>query len=294
MSFGSQSPTAPVLALFGGVHGLERIGSQVVLSLMRSFGERLLWDASLKETLTHIRILYFPMINPIGIYKRKRANPNGVDLMRNAPIEADSKPAPLLGGHRIGNWLPWYRGEQLEPENQAVIRFCQEQMFNSTAIVAVDFHSGFGSSDQLWLPYAGSKAPFPNLAEAHALLSSFERTYPHHFYKIEPQSLNYTTHGDLWDYIYKLYREQNPNGTLLPLTLEMGSWLWIRKNPVQFFSALGPFNPIKPHRRKRILRRHMTLFDFLIRAVRSPQFWTALTPEQKEKQQNLAQNRWYS
>ena len=49
----------------------------------------------------------------------------------------------------------------------------------------------------------------------------------------------------------------------LPWTLEMGSWAWVRKNPLQVFQALGFFNPIKPHRYARTMRRHARLVEFL-------------------------------
>ncbi|MGZ8947135.1 MAG: zinc carboxypeptidase, partial [Methylococcaceae bacterium] len=34
ITLGSTQPDAPVLAFFGGVHGLEKIGSEVILSYM--------------------------------------------------------------------------------------------------------------------------------------------------------------------------------------------------------------------------------------------------------------------
>lgn len=294
MSFGSQDPKAPTLGLFGGVHGLERIGAQVVLALMRSFSELLLWDELLNQALQKFRIVFFPMINPLGMMELRRSNPNGVDLMRNAPVEAeDGARTWLLGGHRYSSNLPWFRGNNgLEPEAQALVDFCRAQFFESSAVIAVDFHSGFGLQDQLWFPYAKSVRPYPHLAETYVLAESFERTYPNHFYRIEPQSKNYTTHGDLWDYVYDMYREKNP-GTFLPLTLEMGSWMWVRKNPLQLFSSLGPFNPMKPHRVKRILRRHMTLYDFLIRSMVSHQKWSSLSVEQRNKYVERALQKWY-
>lgn len=294
MSFGNRDPEAPTLGLFGGVHGLERIGAQVVLALMRSFSELILWDELLQHALEKIRIVFFPMINPIGMMELRRSNPNGVDLMRNSPVEAeDGHQTWLLGGHHYSPKLPWFRGHNgLEPEAQAMIDLCKSQLFASKAAIAVDFHSGFGIQDQLWFPYAKTTKPFPHLAEIDALAESFERTYPNHFYRIEPQSKNYTTHGDIWDYIYDQYREQNI-GTFLPLTLEMGSWLWVRKNPLQLFSSLGPFNPMKPHRLKRILRRHMTLYDFLMRSMVSHQTWSALTNEQRNKYLERAYQKWY-
>lgn len=293
MSFGSQDPKAPVLALFGGVHGLERIGSQVVLALMRSFSELLLWDQLLQDALSKLRVVFFPMVNPLGIMNMRRANPNGVDLMRNSPITALEKPTFLVGGHLISPKLPWYRGHNgMEPESQALIQLCKEQFFESSAVVTVDFHSGFGTQDRLWFPYAKTREPFPHLPEMYALSEKFERTFPNHFYRIEPQAKNYTTHGDLWDYLYDEYMKTN-SGTYLSLTLEMGSWMWVRKNPLQLFSSLGPYHPIKPHRQKRILRRHITLFDFLVRTVISHSSWSSLSSEQRNKNKDRAYDLWY-
>lgn len=292
-SFGSQEPQAPVLALFAGVHGLERIGSQVVLSLMQSFSESLLWDQVLQETLKRIRILFFPLVNPLGVLNKTRANPQGVDLMRNSPVESDEKPHWLLGGQRISSTLPWYRGSgKLEPEAEAVLQFCQKKFFLSQAVITVDFHSGFGLQDQIWFPYAKTRKPFPHLSHFSAWAESFEKSHPHHFYRIEPQASNYITHGDLWDFVYDEFRSQNA-GAYLPLTLEMGSWMWMKKNPLQALSSLGIFNPVKPHRQKRVLRRHLSFFEFLIRATASHGHWSDLKPERRNRFAQRALKRWY-
>lgn len=296
MSFGNPDPKAPVLGLYGGVHGLERIGSQVALSLMSSFSELILWDRLLQEALGRIRILFFPMVNPLGMLARTRSNPNGVDLMRNAPVDSVERPTWLVGGHRISPRLSWYRGspDRLEPEAQALVDFTREKCFESPRVVTLDFHSGFGTVDQIWFPYAKSTAPFRHLPELHALKEAFERTHPHHFYRIEPQAKHYTTHGDLWDYLYDLYLERHAGREVfLPLAVEMGSWMWVKKNPLQIFSSLGPFNPIVPHRHKRILRRHNTLFDFLIRALIAHETWVPSHEEQRQKHLTRARELWY-
>src|SRR4051794_21874605 len=57
ISIGTQRPDAPTLGIVGGVHGLERIGSQVVLSFMVSLVERLAWDESLQRDLENLRIV---------------------------------------------------------------------------------------------------------------------------------------------------------------------------------------------------------------------------------------------
>lgn len=297
-SFGTQDPKAPVLGLFGGVHGLERIGAQVVLAFMSSFGELILWDRLLQEALKHVRIVFFPMVNPLGIFHRLRSNPRGVDLMRNSPVESEEEPTFLVGGHTISPLLPWYRGDKqkLEVESAAVLNFCRAELFHSERVVSLDFHSGFGVVDRIWFPFARSRKPFPHLAELHALKEAFERAHPNHFYQIEPQAKNYTTHGDLWDYAYDLFYEEKENSksVFLPLAVEMGSWMWVRKNPLQFFSALGPFNPMKPHRLRRILRRHNTLLDFLIRSLVSPEAWIPSRPGEREKHLQRAMALWYS
>jgi hypothetical protein len=293
-TFGNTDPKAPVLGLYGGVHGLERIGAQVVLSLLGSFSDLLLWDRLLHEALSQIRIVFFPMVNPLGILHRTRSNPNGVDLMCNAPVESDENPTWLVGGQRFSPKISWYRGnpDRLEPESQALVDLTRRETFGSSRVVTLDFHSGFGTVDQIWFPYAKSRKPFPHLPELHALKEAFERTHPHHFYKIEPQAKNYTTHGDLWDYLYDHYREKNPGGVFLPLAVEMGSWMWVKKNPVQLFTALGRYNPMVPHRHKRILRRHNTLFDFLIRTLVSNS-WVPILNEQREKHRARALQLWY-
>jgi hypothetical protein len=74
----------------------------------------------------------------------------------------------------------------------------------------------------------------------------------------------------------------------------MGSWLWVKKNPRQLFSRLGSFNPIKPHRLRRILRRHTALIDFLHRAVASRDPWTVLTDERRRRLTDDAYAAWYA
>ena len=69
-------------------------------------------------------------------------------------------------------------------------------------------------------------------------------------------------------------KEKSQQNVFIPWTLEMGSWIWVRKNPLQIFKAEGFFNPVKAHRYDRTMRRHMRLIDFMFRAVRNYQSWT--------------------
>lgn len=271
---GSPSPDVPVAGFFGGVHGLERIGAEVVLSFLHQLVMRLPWDHTLQRQLETVRLVFMPIVNPAGMALGTRANAQGIDLMRNAPVEASGDVPFLLGGQRISPTLPWYRGPVHSPmaaENQALCQWVEDQMLCAPFSIALDCHSGFGLTDRIWFPFAHTRRPIAHLAEVQALRNIFYRTYSHHSYVFEPQSRQYLTHGDVWDYLYLRACERGT--VLLPLTLEMGSWLWVKKNPRQLFSRHGIFNPLIAHRQQRVLRRHQSLLDFIGRAAAGQAWW---------------------
>jgi len=295
ITLGSPRPDVPVIAFFGGVHGLEKIGSEVLLSYLQTIAQLLDWDEEFAARLEKSRLVFMPIVNPVGVCRGTRCNGNGVDLMRNAPIEGVGN-TKLYSGHRLSPRLPWYRGDQMHMEKEALAlcRVVRQQLSRSSLTIAVDLHSGFGIHDRLWFPYASRQKPFASLAEAYALKTLFDRCYPHHFYKIEPMSQEYVISGDLWDYLYDEYLQQaNHQALFMPLTLEMGSWLWLRKSPMHLFLRHGLFHPVLPHRQQRIMRRHLTLFDFLYRAALNPQAWAQLPPEQRSNCEQQALGLWY-
>ncbi len=295
---GSQDPDVPVFGIFGGIHGLERIGSDVVNSYLNTILALAEWDGMMKALLRRIRIVFVPLVNPVGMYLARRGNGNGVDLMRNAPVEADKDvKAFLLGGHRISRKLPWFRGRVVDPmeqESQAICDLVRKEVFSSKLAITLDVHSGFGFHDQLWFPYAKTRKPFPRIAEVFGLKKLLDGTYPFHFYHVEPQIKHYGTSGDLWDYLFDEHQKLRQPGLYLPLCLELGSWRWVRKNPFQLFSVHGAFNPIKAHRRIRILRRHLYLFDFLMRALFSAERWATLSQEERQQNYQDAMKLWFS
>ena len=276
IGLGNPSPNVPAIGFFGGVHGLERIGSEVVIAFLHSIVMRLQWDATLHQQLESVRLVFMPIVNPGGMWMGTRANPRGVDLMRNAPVDATEKVPYLVGGQRISPSLPWYRGhvgDPMEAENQALCKLVHTELLSHPFSMALDCHSGFGVRDRIWFPYAHTREPIAHLAEMQALKQIFRQAYSHHAYVFEPQSLQYLAHGDVWDHLYQQACTQADRG-FLPLTLEMGSWLWIKKNPRQMFSLKGLFNPLIEHRQNRVLRRHLSLLDFLVRAASSYARWT--------------------
>ena len=295
VELGSESPTCPLLVLVGGVHGLERIGAAVVIAFLRHLVGRLAWDDSLHHLLCRLRILAVPLANPGGIAAGTRANPAGVDLMRNAPVDADAPVPFLVGGQRWSSTLPWYRGADdapMQPEARALLDAVRERAGRRDFVLVVDCHSGFGLSDRLWFPYAHTRRPFPWLAEAWRLQQVLRLTHEHHRYVVEPQCRQYLAHGDLWDHLTLGQAQRRPDQVFLALTLEMGSWLWVKKNPRQLFSRHGLFNPLIRHRQERVLRRHVGLLDFLARATASRERWRPAAGERQALTQAALAHWW--
>lgn len=293
-SLGPADPALPAFGVFGGVHGLERIGVEVVLAFLRALLARWTWDVSLHDLLGRVRVVVMPLVNPGGLLRGTRANPAGVDLMRNAPVECRHGALWGIGGQRVSPHLPWYRGPAdapMQAEAQALCSVVERELMGRPMAISVDCHSGFGLEDRLWFPHAHTPTPIEHLPELHALSQVLDGALPHHRYRVEPQSLQYLAHGDLWDHLY-LDSLQRPGSTLLPLTLEMGSWLWVKKNPRQAFSRHGIFNPLIAHRQQRVLRRHLALLDHLMRAAASQHRWRP-APLLREAVREAAWQHWY-
>lgn len=292
LALGNPSHDVPAVGFFGGVHGLERIGSNVLLHYLHGLVMQLEWDGVLQRQLESLRMVFMPIVNPGGMARATRANPNGVDLMRNAPVEAVEPALFMVGGQRVSANLPWYRGPAgapMEDESQALCDVVEQELLAREFSLAIDCHSGFGLADRIWFPYACTAQPFAHLADVHRLKEIFDRTHPHHRYLFEPQSRQYLAHGDLWDH---LHRQAHTERTFLPLTLEMGSWLWVKKNPRQLFSRQGIFNPQIVHRQQRVLRRHVVLLDFAARSACSYRAWLP-AGEARAEQRRQALARWY-
>jgi hypothetical protein len=266
----------------------------VLLVFLRSLVARLPWDAALHGVLQSVRLVFMPLVNPGGMWLSSRANPRGVDLMRNAPLDARERPTFMVCGQRWSPRLPWYRGPangEMELESQAICRFVDQELLARPFSIALDCHSGFGAVDRIWFPYACSRRPMPHLAEIDALAELFQCAYPTHNYVVEPQSRQYVVHGDLWDYLYLRSREMGER-IFLPLTLEMGSWSWVRKRPTQLLSREGAFNPKPLHRLQRVLRRHLIWLEFLTRAAGAYRQWLPAGAE-RDRHRLAAEARWY-
>ena len=123
------------------------------------------------------------------------------------------------------------------------------------------------------------------------IMYSVRVTHIMRLYQFEPQWHQYTTHGDFWDW-QVMKNQDNGKHCFLPLTLELGSWLWVKKNPLQLLQFNQLFHPIKPHRVKRVQRRHSTLLDYFIQVLDSD-LVVQLSPSEKQKYQRQALKLWF-
>ncbi|HMV45692.1 MAG TPA: carboxypeptidase [Leptospiraceae bacterium] len=223
-------------------------------------------------------IVSIPIINPGGIAKSTRSNPNGVDLMRNSGVDAIKAPF-FFGGHRISSNLPYFRGNYLESEGRAAYRFTKKYFFNNkTAIMPlIDIHSGFGSIDHVWWPFAFTTDACKDEKIYKKMAWHLKEKNLHSAYEYGPQSETYTTHGDLWDLLYLEYQNkiesENLKSRFLPWTLEIGTWSDIPLEPSKLFRKRGIFNPAKENKQAVIRNYRNFLRDFIRLASYKVSHW---------------------
>jgi hypothetical protein len=59
---------------------------------------------------------------------------------------------------------------------------------NAPLSLLLDAHSGFGTTDRLWLPIDSTQKPIEHLAEVYSFHQLLTRNYPNNDYLFEPQS----------------------------------------------------------------------------------------------------------
>jgi murein peptide amidase A len=101
----------PVTIIFGGFHGDEPLGTQLVLRLA---------EYLCSEVMTRLpRVILVPAVNPDGLARGRRTNANGVDLNRNLPTR----------DWRADSWVKRYfpgSTPASEPETRALMRLLEE------------------------------------------------------------------------------------------------------------------------------------------------------------------------
>ena len=133
IGMGNPARDSPAVGFFGGVHGLERIGTQLLLRFLGQLLARWPHDRAMRQRLEHVRLVFMPLVNPGGMLRATRCNPRGVDLMRNAPVQASMRVPFMLGGQRLSAMLPWYRGRKgaaMESESEALCQLVEDELLD--------------------------------------------------------------------------------------------------------------------------------------------------------------------
>lgn len=180
----------------------------------------------------------------------------------------------------------------MEQELTALSNCILQATQTASSTIVLDVHSGFGTRDRLWFPFAHHNRPPETLHQFYLIYSKFRKSFPHYeLYQFEPQWHQYTTHGDFWDWMY-LQHYQQSTSPFVPLTLELGSWLWVKKNPMQLLRFSQLFHPTKPHRVKRVQRRHGTLLSYLMQVLYN-ELLTQISHNDRDILTKKANKLWY-
>lgn len=228
LALGNPDPPCRRSAISPVLHGLERIGTRVLLVFLRGLLNRLKWDPLLHRQLESLRMVFVPLVNPGGIvaqpalqseWRRSHAQrAAGRAGTRALPARRPAFQRPPALVSRPGR--PAHAGGK--PESQGVV--AEELLPRGSAWrwIAIPASACATASG---FPTPIPPRLFPHLPEVHALKDLFDQTYPTHNYVVEPQSRQYLAHGDLWDHFYLEARAQagGAERVFLPLTLEMGS-----------------------------------------------------------------------
>ncbi len=264
------------VGLVAGVHGLEVIAVQVLLDFLEWAADPRSPDRMRELARGKVGLVALPILNPGGLVLRRRANPAGVDLMRNSGVDAE-KAIPFFGGQQVSSLLPYFRGNTLQPESRVLFRFIDSYFgqVKNRILPVLDIHSGFGTIDRVWWPYAGKSAPCPDDALFRTLADHLKNRRGHRQYDFSPQNESYMMHGDLWDRLYDefLAARQAKSARFLPMTLEIGTWTALKNNPRRLLDKKKIFNPTRD-RKKQTTRAHREfLRDFLLLGGTKPDEW---------------------
>ena len=250
---------------------------------------RLRWDALLHRQLETLRLVFMPVVNPGGLWRGTRANPNGVDLMRNAPVDATERVPFLVGGQRLSAGLPWYRGADgapMQAESAALCRVVERGTADRAAVqhrgrLPLRLRAARPAVVSVRAHAAGRSTHLP---EMHALCELFEQA--HAAPSLRARAAEPPVPG-----------ARRPVGPPLPARLraapaallpaaDAGDGLLAvgQEEPAPAASrATGMFNPLIAHRQQRVLRRHLPWLDFVARAAASHERWLPRGDERERR-----------
>lgn len=235
----------PHALIQGGMHGVEVIGTEVALHLLRFLTQP--GPAGSVATLLDLAdVTVVPCVNPDGRQASMRSvasprrlptprrNTSGVDLNRNWPRPSGVGDHWLPIAGTPNPRLPWYRGPEplSEPESRAVLSVLEDR----PPAAMLDLHS---AGEILIYPWTSKAEPPPDEAGFWQMIDAF-RARQTWRYTAKQSREWYPIIGSLDDYAYERF------GTLL-LTVEIGKPAEaVRTQPRRWKGGFWWANPIDP------------------------------------------------
>lgn len=295
--FGENSSQASKIIFVSGLNGQDKLAIHLVLAYLKNIIRISSRDNSFAKRFKQFQLIFYPLANPTGMFTQRKTNENGVDLTRNAPIDAGRLALPLFSGQRISSRLPWYRGSKrssMEVETSTLCQFISEESESSELTLVLDVRSSLGSSDNILFPYSCNSNVIPDAHHILALKKILDCYIPSNQFQFEPAHKRSIIHGDLWDFLYSRHHSQSNKGLFIPLRLEIGNIPWLRRSPKQALQLVGIASPVEQAALKAIQQPYTHLFDFLLQAVSSEQHrWAKLSKGENYHLKRKARQKWY-
>jgi hypothetical protein len=233
-AFAVDPPDPPRATTFviAGLHAMEHVGVATAVALLeRAAGPASAWRAH--------RLVVVPMGNPDGFRlveadlargarRFRRANARGVDLNRNFAVGWDDR---YYLNRLLGRIFSPGAGPLSEPETHAI----DELLARERPAHAVSLHA-FG--EWIFLPYAGSRRPPPDLDRLREIASGMAAAQPHRSYRVlqlARRSRLFQARGAEIDHFYERHGA-------LSFLVEIGAGPRLREPPT-WFLPYGWFTP---------------------------------------------------
>jgi carboxypeptidase T len=222
----SSDKDVPRVLFVGGIHGLEKVGVEMVIRLMDRLLEGHGTDQRITTMLEQRQVWLVPVLNPDGYATSRRKNARGVDLNRNFAVGFSSP-----GSASRWRLWPFYAGPSpySEPETRAIKDLTARVPFS----IALSFHSFGGLIN---FPYGHTRTPAKDNKLFRAISQEMRKRQPHEKYAARQLSWLYKPKGSLEDDLYE-------HGGTLAFLIEMMRWFPRLMRPTVFWRRFSWFNP---------------------------------------------------
>jgi len=245
LRLGGYTDGKPGVLYISLVHGVEFIGGEVNLEVMKWFA-----DPDNREKadwiLSRCNVYFLPVLNPDGYaqavwehsnfrFTFSRKNGRGVDLNRNFSVAFSGGDNHPWTGLPL-KFMPVYRGPEAfsEPETAAFRDF----ILSSPIRTSLSFHS---SGRMIGYPYCYKKEKCADYKTLRAVAVEMRRRQKNVKYRVMQEYDYVPTSGDMDDWLYD-------EAGVLPFLMEIGRFGFLYEKPHRWLNPFAWVNVPRPHR----------------------------------------------